>query len=183
MVDWKETRTLRTERHSEIVNQSHSILIRISVDLVAGASHLQTTVRELQDVGRMTAASSVYKRFLNSRMEDLNSELILVIKMETLKSESEIFQFLKKKGNGGPRIGLSKPDSYLLLAYDSATRLVPGENLPNPLLHQDSLTLRCASEAWGAYEHPVLGQTLDELVKFNQSVERTEFFSQFAISR
>lgn len=161
------------------MNQAHFALIRISVDLVAGVSRLQTSVREIQDIGKVVSSSSVYKRFLNSRLEDLNSELILVIKLETLKSEAEMFEFLRKKGVSSPRVGLAKPDSYTLLVYDNSTRLVPGENLPNPLLHQDTLTLRCASEAWGAYEHPVLGQTLNELVKSSQRIDRTEFFSQF----
>jgi hypothetical protein len=162
----------------------HHALIRISVDLVAGNSRLQTIVAEIQDVGRIVAGSSVYKRFLNSRREDLNSELLLVVKLETQKSEIEMFDFLKKKEMISPRQGMAKPETYTLLAYDQTTRLVPGQNLPSTLLHQDFLTLRCASEAWGAYEHPVLGQTLNELVKSTQqqkerSTEHTEFFSQF----
>ena len=146
---------------------------------MAGSHRLQTLIREIQEIGKIVTGSSIYKRFLNSRMEDLNSELIFVVKLETQKNEIQVFDFLRKKEMISPRFGMSKPETYTMLAFDQNTRLVPGENLPSPLLHQDPLTLRCASDAWGSFEHPVLGQTLNELVKSHQSVERTEFYSQF----
>ena len=160
------------------MTEQHAALIFISIDLVSGPDRLRDISREIGEIGRIAATSSVYKRYLNERSEDLNSELVMVMKVETQKSEMDIFRFLKMKEKPGDHHQLARPECFLLLSFDQMTRLVPGQNLPSPLLHSDRLVLRCAAEAWGSYEHPVLGQSLNEIVKSEKEIVGVEFFSQ-----
>jgi hypothetical protein len=155
--------------------QTHIALISITLELTLGSQRLKEAVSTLEGIGQIIGVSSVYKRYLNYRMEDLNSELVVVLKMETEKTAEEIFRFLK--GSQLQQIA-PKAEACVLLAYDNQVRLLPGQNLPSPLLRSDGLTLRCAAEAWGSYEHPVLGQTLNELVRSNESLPQAEFFAQ-----
>lgn len=158
------------------MTQSHAILIRISLDLIAGIPRLKKIISEFSGLGEITAVSSIYKRYLNQRSEDLNSELVLVTKLETQKTFEDVFHFLNQTE---ARQKMSSPSVVIsLLSFDQTVRLFPGQNLPSPLLHAESLTLRCASEVWGIYEHPVLGQTLNELVRSAQPLSHVEFFAQ-----
>ena len=120
---------------------------------------------------------------MNERAEDLNSELILVMKIKTHKSDLELFRFLKQKEKNRGQLQQMRSESFIMLAFDQMTRMVPGQNLPNVLLHSDRLILRCAAEAWGSYEHPVLGKTLNEIVKSEKEIAGVEFFSQFFIRK
>lgn len=157
------------------MQQTHMTLILVSIDLVAGQSKLKEIANSFQAIGQVVETSSVYKKYLNARSEDLNSELIFVLKVETEKDVSEIFKFLE---NEQSRFATEDRGAFVLLTYDHLLRLFPGQNLPHPLLHSDKLTLRCAAEAWGAYEHPVLGQTLNELVRSSDPLAHVEFFAQ-----
>lgn len=161
----------------------HFVLIFISIDLVSGEERLKNISRELRQAGTILAASSVYKRYLNERLEDLNSELVMVFKMQTKKSEMELFQLLKRIEKAPKQHQPGSSETILLLSYDQKTRMVPGQNLPNLLLHQDWLALRCAAEIWGTYEHPVIGKSLNEVVGSQLGLGSVEFFSQFMIEK
>jgi hypothetical protein len=115
----------------------------------------------------MTSSSSVYKRDLEFGVNNFNSELVMALRLEIPIGHQELHQILKNLSPG-----------ITLLAYDQEVHLFPGKSLPHPDLHQDSLTLRCAAEAWGTYEHPVLGQTLNEIVRSHDKFEKVEFFAQ-----
>jgi hypothetical protein len=155
------------------MSSAHAILVLIAIDLVAGQRRLKEIVHSLSEIGSVTGTSSVYKRFLTSRSEDLNSELVMVLKLQTEQFPEDIFRTLHEKQQDLLRSG-----HFVLLVYDNLVRLMPGQNLPSSLLHTDNLTLRCAAEAWGAYEHPVLGQTLNELVRSHEPLSNVEFFAQ-----
>lgn len=164
-----------------MTTESHVVLILVAIDLVAGSSRLKEIFYDFQEIGVVESASSVYKRFLNKRSEDLNSELVVVVKLETRLSYTDLLNYLRKKERPRNLQNFTEAENFLLLSYDKMTRMVPGENLPHPLLHGDPLTLRCAAEAWGLYEHPVLGQTLGELVRSNSSGNsNVEFYAQFS---
>lgn len=158
------------------MSPSHMMLISITTDLMAGVTRLEKIIAELKQMGEIAAVSSIYKKYLNQRSEDLNSELVMVLKLEAEKEFEVVFQFLRrieKQYQSG-----SSTTALILLSFDQSIRLFPGQNLPSPLLHMDPLTLRCASEAWGSYEHPVLGQTLNELVRSQKPLAHVEFFAQ-----
>lgn len=158
------------------MKQTHMAMIYISTDLMAGIPRLEKIIESLKTTGEIVGVSSIYKKYRNQRSEDLNSDLVLVVKLETEKVFEELFQVLDKTEQ---QQRLSTHSALLsLLTYDRLVRLYPGQNLPSPLLHTDPLTLRCASEVWGSFEHPVLGQTLNELVRSQKPLSHVEFFAQ-----
>lgn len=150
-------------------------IILISTEFVSGINRIREMLSELQSLGELTSVSTLYKKFRSLRAEDLNSNITLVTRWNLLKSPEETFETLERLRAS---INWKHGDEITLLGIDGEVRLVPGENLPNPNLHGDSLVLRCAAEVYGEYFHPVLGQTLSELVVCSDPVHLAEFFSQ-----
>lgn len=147
----------------------HMTMIFIAVDVLEGASTLKSQIELLATQCEGLRVSSVYKRNQQSPLSNrFFSELVVVVKAETFLSVEKLSIWLKDKMNNHAAI----------LTFDSDVQLLPDLNLPHPLLHTDPLTLRCACEVWGSYEHPVLGQTLNELVQLEQQTKNYEFFSQ-----
>ncbi len=144
----------------------HSFLILLTTDFVHGIQEQQRILSEIQNFSKVLNTSSVYKRYLDFSADNLNSELVLVLRGETDFSEKHLQDAISKVST-----------DLLLLALDQEVNMLPGNTLPHPLLHTDPLTLRCAAEAWGSYEHPVLGQTLNEIVRSDR-MEKVEFFAQ-----
>lgn len=162
----------------ESMSETHQALFWIATDFMSGTARLQNSVFKLTSLGPVISVSSVYKKFLYSRTEDLNSELCAVVKMGIEKSQNEVFDFLSefiRQSHSAPQ---GSKTEIAILALDQEVRLYPGQNLPSPLLHSNSLILRCASEAWGGYEHPIIKKTLNELVKSSEPLMNVEFFAQ-----
>jgi 7,8-dihydro-6-hydroxymethylpterin-pyrophosphokinase len=158
--------------------KSHSALIWTSTDLMAGLDRLKVRIQQLESVGDIARVSAVYKKFLSHRSEDLNSLLVLAIRLNTDLESEQLFAILQSlEKNDEPTAG-GENESLTLLAFDQEIRLMPGQNLPHLKLHTDTLTLRCAAETWGEYQHPVLGQSLQDLVRFSDPLKHVEFFAQ-----
>jgi 7,8-dihydro-6-hydroxymethylpterin-pyrophosphokinase len=153
-------------------------LISLSTDLMAGPARLRTLVDALAEMGDITQVSSIYKQFRSHGTADLNFNLVMVLKLNTDRDLEEVFALLQSLEQTQPAGFGSQPEALSLLAFNQEIRMVPGQNLPNPSLHTDPLTLRCAAEVWGGYRHPVLGQTLQELVRFSDPLTQAEFFAQ-----
>jgi hypothetical protein len=158
--------------------KAHSALIWTSTDLMAGLDRLKTRVQQLADVGDIARVSAVYKKFLSHRSEDLNSLLVLAIRLNTDLGSDQLFAILQSLAKNDEPTSGGENESLILLAFDQEIRLMPGQNLPHLKLHTDTLTLRCAAEAWGEYQHPVLGQSLQDLVRFSDPLIHVEFFAQ-----
>ncbi len=158
--------------------KTHSALIWTSTDLMAGLERLKSRIQQIGSVGDIVRVSSVYKKFLSHRSEDLNSLLVLAIRLTTDLPSDQLFAILQSlEKNDEPASG-GEHESLILLAFDQEIRMMPGQNLPHIKLHTDTLTLRCAAEAWEEYRHPVLGQTLQDLVRFSDPLKHVEFFAQ-----
>lgn len=157
------------------MNSKHRALVLISVDLVAGLPNLQRIIQALSHTSAISSVSSVYKKYLNQRSEDLNSLLILAVQLSTELNQQEAFVEIRRIEADFQSQSLC---SMSLLAYDADVRVLPGQNLPHPQLHTDDLTLRCASEAWGDYLHPILKKTLNEMTRSLQPLKHVEFFAQ-----
>lgn len=150
-----------------MANLNHGALLFLAADFADGLTGLSRLVYRISDLGRITGISSIYKRYHDYSSENFNSDLVLSIRLETSLSSYELHRSLEGISTG-----------LILLAWDQEVNMHPGRNLPHTDLHSDSLTLRCAAEAWGSYEHPVLGQTLNEIVKSDHRFEKVEFFAQ-----
>ncbi len=166
------------ETISDQKSDLHKALILISSDLVAGIDRLKKIGSEISELSEIQEISSVYKKFLNIRSEDLNSELVVVLKVQTAMTSENLFDCLKQHKSPRVHQQLTDYESLSILCYDDEVRMFPGQNLPSPLLHSDALALRCAAEVWGHYRHPVLKKTLNELVKSNPTLNHVEFFAQ-----
>lgn len=160
------------------MKQTHFALFWISLDVMAGIEDLKATVSEIGELGEIVSSSSVYKKFLDRKAESLNSELCVSIRIETEKNQEDIFLYLSKKVKCDSAKRRSNERAVLLLAFDQNVRLCPGENLPSPILHTNPLALKCAAEAWGEYEHPVLKRTLNDLARSSAPFTNVEFFAQ-----
>lgn len=148
-------------------DKNHGTLFFITADFANGLEGLKAIIQQLAFIGRITGVSSIYKRYHDYSSENFNSDLVISIRMETSLAHHDLHMALQKISSG-----------ILILAYDQEVNMYPGKNLPHTDLHSDSLTLRCAAEAWGTYEHPVLGQTLNEIVRSDNKFEKVEFFAQ-----
>lgn len=149
-----------------MTDNKHALLILMTTDSIHGLREPQRIISEIQNFTKVMKISSIYKRYLDSSADNLNAELVMVIRAETDFDENQLQESLLKVST-----------DLLLLSVDQEVNMLPGNTLPHPLLHSDPLTLRCAAEAWGSYEHPVLGQTLNEIVR-SDGMEKVEFFAQ-----
>lgn len=149
--------------------QENKVLVAIQVPLLKGIREIKLFLNHIEQVAELEAASCIYKRFLNLRHEDLNSELVCVVKLVTyldLDALIALFQEAKLEKVG------------FVLSVNETVRMVPDLTLPHPKLNVDELILSCAAEAWGGYEHPVLKQTLTELLTHRSMNAEVEFFAQ-----
>lgn len=160
-------------------NPPSSGLILISTDFVSGAKRLSQILTQIKSFGAIELGSSVYRKYLGAKAEDLNSEICLVVKLRTFLTDRELIRGLRELTTEELKTRYREPEKILLLCYDDKIQVIPGLNLPHPILHSDGLTLRCAAEVWPEYSHPVLGQTLNELVRCRPVTSEFDFFSQF----
>lgn len=146
---------------------SHSALLSIELPTVYAGKELGKIKHQLPIEVRLKACSSVYKRYLSKAYQDLNSTVFLVIRIETEYGFEELFDEMKRTNL-----------YWRILVYDQIVRISPNLTLPSPALNEDGALLRCAAEAWPDYPHPVLGQSLNELVKSVHSFGDVEFHAQ-----
>lgn len=145
----------------------HNALLSLSVPTPKGAGAIATILKGLPEGIKLIGVSAIYKKYFSEKSDDLNSVLICVIRIETGLSPQSLFQKMS-----------SWTGDWVLLLYDQIVSLTPEMPIPHPLLFEDAALLRCASETWGEYEHPILGQSLNELVRSVHSFENIEFFAQ-----
>lgn len=147
-------------------------LVAIFADTIRGERALRKMVEQIGNYAVVHQISNVYKREL---AEEVRSEICAVLQIETNQSKEGLLKnvsLLKTIEPGYFSQGV-------LLTFNKEVNLMPGATLPDPRFLQDKLLLRCAAEVWGEYEHPIVGKTLNELVRSNQSTkEIVEFFAQ-----
>lgn len=148
---------------------SHGALVYFSLDLVGGPKKFQEYLQALPTAVKITAISSIYKRFRGKNQADLNASMDFVVKVITDKGPEDFLAELMRNAAGM---------EVILLAFDDLILMSPHLTLPYPELHTNPLIIRCAAEAWGSYEHPVYQKTLSEISRSAQAVTDAEFFLQ-----
>lgn len=156
-------------------SSSNSVLICICADLVSGQNRIKEFIYGLNQSCRIDKISNVYKRQKSPQRNDFNSELWLAIKAETALSASELKKVLDRLSD--PQNSKSVCRGHLL-TYNDFVWLQPELTLPNPALIEEKVILKCATEVWGTFEHPVLGETLNEITRHQPTTEGLEFFAQ-----
>lgn len=150
---------------------NHQTLIHLATDLVGGTSIAQNLAIELEKLGQIVAISSIYKRYLGANRVDLNANIEAVLRFATDCAVDELLWHFR-------RLLKDKKPSLNLLSYDDLVVLSPQLTLPQPCLHTDFLIIRCASEAWPQFEHPIIEKTLSEIAAFAFPAVDAEFFLQ-----
>ncbi|MNT06764.1 hypothetical protein D3C72_1414450 [compost metagenome] len=159
--------------------ETHDSLIYISLDLVGGLDKAKALLRSLNEIGTVESISSVYKRFLNKDRVDLQAYMEFVIRYSSkMNMDQTLDKVLSISEQVQPGMAQRSHFELVLLTFDNAILMSPRLTLPFPHLHTDPLVIRCASEAWGAYEHPIYQVTLSEIARSARPVHEAEFFLQ-----
>lgn len=146
---------------------SHMALLSIEMATVDAAQDLAKIKYQLPQEVFIKTSSSIYKRYLSRAFQDLNSTVFMVLKVETEFGFEKLFDEMKRTNL-----------FWKILVFDQIVRISPNLTLPSPALNEDPALLRCAAEAWPEYRHPILGQSLNELVKSVHSFDDVEFHAQ-----
>lgn len=149
----------------------HQTLIHVVVDLVGGTVVAQNLISDLSGIGAVGKISSVYKRYLGKNHVDMNANIEVVFRFGTNCAVDELLWHFKQYTK-------EKKANLNLLSYDDLVILSPQLTLPHPNLHRDFLIVRCASEAWAQYEHPIVQKTLGEIAAVALPAVDAEFFLQ-----
>ena len=155
------------------VSENEAIIALISDPIKTELSQRKRLFQAF-DFCKILKVSNVYKREGNESQQQ--SELVVVLRVSTSLDWQNLMRKLSNLQIRESKI-FSKAT---LLTINSEVLLLPGATLPDPSLVQDRLILQCAAEVWGDYEHPVMNQTLTELVKLYPTRDPIEFFSQGA---
>ncbi len=156
----------------------HSSLVLISIKMIAGVEILKRLVNELRLISWAMEFSSVYVQYETDQRYDFDANLITVLKMGTDLNAQEFAKKLLYTQNY--LLSFTGPDrvKMTLLALDLETLMVPDLTLPHPSLHIDPLVIRCATEVWGNFEHPILKKSLHELARSLPPITNAEFMLQ-----
>ena len=150
---------------------NHQTLVHIATDLVGGTAIAKKLLSEMEKLGEVATTSSVYKRYIGKNRVDLNANIEVVVRFATDCAVDELLWHFKQ-------ITKNKKVNLILLSYDDLVVLSPQLTLPHPSLHTDFLIVRCASEAWPQFEHPIIQKTLSEVASLALPVVDAEFFLQ-----
>lgn len=149
----------------------HQTLVHISTDLVGGTPITQNLIIQMEKLGETSAISSVYKRYLGKNRVDMNANIEVVVRFATDCAVDELLWHFKQ-------LVKEKKVNLTLLSYDDLVVLSSQLTLPHPSLHTDFLIVRCGSEAWSQFEHPIIQKTLSEIASTALPVVDAEFFLQ-----
>jgi 7,8-dihydro-6-hydroxymethylpterin-pyrophosphokinase len=162
-----------------MTRESHDSLIYISLDLVGGVEKAKALLQGLCEVGTIESISSAYKRFLTPDRVDLSAHLEFVVRLKSLMNvEQTLAKVLELSAESESGMSHRSHRELTLLTFDTQILMSPRLTLPFPQLHTDPLIIRCASEAWGAYEHPIYQVTLSEIARSARPVHEAEFYLQ-----
>ena len=178
MVEKTKARALFfTELTGASLNQS-SALVLISIKMIAGVEILKRLVNELKLISWDLEFSSVYVQFETEQRYDFDANMVTVLKMNTSLDSKELAKKLKDTQNY--LLSFTGPERVKItpLVMGQETLMVPDLTLPHPSLHVDPLVIRCATEVWGSFEHPILKKTLHDLARTLPPITNAEFMLQ-----
>ena len=138
------------------------VLLALTTELSQGFTSLRECVQSLENT-TVDRISSICRRVEGQTEGTLSSEMVVVLDLRTDLDFTELQKLVRKLKMRSPGVNV------LVLALNHQVYLDPQTPIPHPDLHLDPLILRCAAEIRSDFEHPVLGRSLQELVKSSQS--------------
>lgn len=122
---------------------------------------------------KIVRASDIYKSEGLALDRGWLAELWVVLRIETEQSSQEVATKLKRwVTQAGEAADIE------FLTHGNQVHLNPKNPLPSPQLHRMRIFLQCAAEVEPHFVHPILGQTLIELVNNDSRPLNGEFFAQ-----
>ncbi|MBX2995634.1 MAG: hypothetical protein KF681_12455 [Bdellovibrionaceae bacterium] len=149
-------------------------LAAISTQLSQGTASLKAVLRDFEPF-EIEKISSIYRRIEEATEGTLSSDLVVAFRLRTNMDLQSVKRKVRALASEHPAT------KVYLLSFNHDVILDPKMPLPHPDLHADTLILHCAAEIEGGFEHPVLGRSLQELVKSSQPRDgqsRFEFLSR-----
>lgn len=156
------------------------VLLYLKLDLVNGEARAKDVVEYLHRKGKVSAISTIYKRFRSDLQTDLSANIELVIRHESEMLIEEYVEHLTKLEAIGELAGKRNHLRIELLNYGSTVSMTPKMTLPSPLLLTDHLVRKCCAEVWGEFVHPIMKKNLAEMAAEVRLESDTEFFRQGA---
>lgn len=150
------------------------ILVGLRTNLLDGLSPLRGLFERAQKDFQEAKPSNVYKSEGQALEQGWLAELWTVIRAETELPPMEVRNIL-----GRWELEAKEPVADItFLSYGSHVLLNPQSPLPDPNLHRKRVFLQCAAEVEPHFIHPILGQSLLQLVNSDQRALIGEFFAQ-----
>ena len=146
------------------------VLIGLRSNMLDGLKTMETWASWAQSEFSDVQLSNIYRTEGKALNRGWLSELWAVARIETE------FTFLESE-----YLKTRPQDSTIeatLLTWGSEVLLNPNVPLPHPSLHRERVFLQCAAELEPKLVHPILGQSLIELVNLEQRPLSAEFFAQ-----
>lgn len=146
------------------------VLIGLRTNLMEGLKPLETWVAWAQKRYGEVLLSNIYRTEGQALKQGWLSELWVTARVETELSHFQSDSFQVKEG--------SENVEATLLAWGEQVLLNPRTPLPNPDLHRLRVFLQCCAEVEPKLVHPILGQTLIELVNLDPRPLNADFYAQ-----
>ncbi|MFN7729902.1 MAG: hypothetical protein ACK5P7_12160 [Bdellovibrio sp.] len=144
-------------------------LAAISTQLAHGTTGLRHALRELSPL-KIQRVSAIYRRIDVRTEGTLSSDLVMALRFVTNLDVISVKSQFRQLSSELPAT------RHYLLTFNHDVILDPRMPLPHPDLVDDPLILHCAAEIEGGFEHPVLGRSLQELVKSSQPRDGKSLF-------
>jgi 7,8-dihydro-6-hydroxymethylpterin-pyrophosphokinase len=148
----------------------NSILVGLRSNMMDGIQPIEAWLAWAGERYGFLQVSNIYRTEGQALSQGWLAELWAVAKLETEKSHFE----------SGTLILENKdiPIEITLLSWGDQVFLNPETPLPNPDLHRKRVFLQCSAELEPKLVHPILGQTLVQLVNLEHRPLNAEFFAQ-----
>jgi len=135
---------------------------------------LQAVIYITEEIGKLTASSSVYKSEPWG-FESINEFLNMVVCVETNLSTEEILsitQSIEKKIGRKEKTNRTYQDRIIdidIIVYDDLILNSDKLTIPHPLFHERQFVLKPMSEIAPEFVHPVLHKKVSELISFTSN--------------
>lgn len=146
------------------------VLIGLRSNLMQGLKPLEDWSRWAQKTYGDLQLSNIYRTEGQALKQGWLSELWAVARVETEHSHYDSASFLLKESDGSVEA--------TLLSWGNEVFLNPETPLPNPDLHRQRVFLQCCAEIEPKLVHPILGQSLIELVNLDTRPLNADFYAQ-----
>lgn len=146
------------------------VLIGIRSNLMEGLKPIESWSQWAQKKYGDLLLSNIYRTEGQALQQGWLSELWAVAKIETDHDHYDSAGFQLKDHDSNVEA--------TLLAWEGEVFLNPQAPVPNPDLHRQRVFLQCCAEVEPKLVHPILGQTLIELVNLDPRPLNADFYAQ-----